>query len=372
MKRKKQSLRIIKRAAAAAGVNLLLIAVALYGVMFVLARGPSETAKRLFVLSVKETSAVGFLADLFLSDKEIADILSEKDAVAAVQMKSGIKTDVSLIEIPDKEKTNVPEKNEETGDTDSTAESMPAAGTAVTGAPAAEIPETDDDGIEEVKIDGVTYKGSMLVVSDPKRIILGTPDKYGEDCTGLSLREMMKKYGAVAGINAGGFYDPDGQGTGGIPTGIIIKDGEIIYGASYGSYNLIGFDGDGILHVGTMTGREALDAGVAAAVSFGPALVINGEPCNSSGNLGGGFNPRTAIGQRKDGAVLLLVIEGRNLGSLGCTYDDLVEVMLAHGAINASNLDGGSSSLMLYNGRNLTKSAYVYGERIIASAFLVK
>ena len=121
-----------------------------------------------------------------------------------------------------------------------------------------------------------------------------------------------------------------------------------------------------------MTAQTALDRNIQYAASYGPALIINGEPQNERASLGGGLNPRTAIGQREDGAILLLVINGRSVDSLGATLDDLVEIFLEFGAVNATNLDGGSSSLMIYEGENITNSAYVYGERVVATAILVK
>ena len=83
-------------------------------------------------------------------------------------------------------------------------------------------------------------------------------------------------------------------------------------------------------------------------------------------------NPRTAIAQRADGSIMLMVIEGRSLSSFGATFDDLIEIFLKYGAVNASNLDGGYSSLMVYNGGDLTTNAYAYGERILPNAILVK
>ena len=135
---------------------------------------------------------------------------------------------------------------------------------------------------------------------------------------------------------------------------------------------VIGFDSNHILHVGRMSGQTALDRGIVEAVSFGPALIVNGKPQNATYKLGGGINPRTAIGQRADGAVLLLVIDGRSVSSLGVTYDDLVDIMLSYGAVNAGNLDGGSSTLMVYKGETINSSAYLFGERVLATAFLVK
>ena len=108
------------------------------------------------------------------------------------------------------------------------------------------------------------------------------------------------------------------------------------------------------------------------AVSYGPALIINGEPCNANRSLGGGINPRTAIGQREDGAILLLVVNGRQIDSRGATLDDIIEIMLSFGAVNASNLDGGSSTLMKLDGEYLNTSSYILGgERVLASTILI-
>ena len=73
--------------------------------------------------------------------------------------------------------------------------------------------------------------------------------------------------------------------------------------------------------------------------------------------LGGGYNPRAAIGQTEDGMIILLVIEGRTAASLGATRDDLVKIMSEYGAVNASMLDGGSSAEMRYNGEQLTRGS---------------
>jgi exopolysaccharide biosynthesis protein len=82
-------------------------------------------------------------------------------------------------------------------------------------------------------------------------------------------------------------------------------------------------------------------------------------------------NPRTAIGQRSDGAVLLLVIDGRQVSSLGATYLDVAEVMLSYGAVNACNLDGGSSSVMWYGGKYINSPCTVVGIRPVPTTFLV-
>ena len=353
---------IIGRTSAILAAVLLVLVVAAYGVMWILVNGPSPTARRLFVLSVKETSAGGFLANIYLSDDEIDAILgtnAKEDASEQV--------DVSLIQLPNAQ----PESNDSSAADTSSDISGPESDTS-DGDSTGNVPADPRDGIEIIDIVGSTYNGKLLIISDPKRVFVGVPDRYGYDASGLTVTAMVEKYDCIAGTNAGGFYDPNGQGTGGIPDGIVIYEGKLLWGGLTTSYSIAGLDKDGILHVGMMDGQTALNLGVQYAASYGPALIINGNPCNASRSLGGGLNPRTAIGQRSDGAILLLVINGRSLDSLGATYDDLVEIMLSYGAVNATNLDGGSSSLMIYDGEYMTTSAYMFGERVVATAILVK
>ena len=106
-------------------------------------------------------------------------------------------------------------------------------------------------------------------------------------------------------------------------------------------------------------------------MSFGPLLIVNGQSVNVTGT-GGGLNPRTAIGQTADGRVLLLVIDGRQTTSLGATFKDIIEIMFEYGAVNAANLDGGSSTLMMFDGEILNSSASLYGPRQLPTAFLVR
>ena len=120
-----------------------------------------------------------------------------------------------------------------------------------------------------------------------------------------------------------------------------------------------------------MTSKEALDKGIRDALTFGPALVVNGEAATVKG-ASSGLNPRTAIGQRSDGAVLLLVIDGRQASSLGATYADMISVLLEYGAVNAINMDGGSSSLMYYKGEYLNRGVILTGSRKMPTGFIVR
>ena len=130
---------------------------------------------------------------------------------------------------------------------------------------------------------------------------------------------------------------------------------------------------DGNLIVGNYSKAELKEKDVVEGISFGPALIVNGEKMITHGDGGWGVGPRTAIGQRKDGTVLFLVIDGRQPGySVGATLRDIQNIMYEEGAVIAANLDGGSSSTLYYNGKVINKPADLLGERMIPTAFVVK
>lgn len=334
-------LRVLGGFLALLAETLVLLVGVLYGVMFVLAKGPSETARDLFVMSVRETSAVGWLADLFFSEEEIMAIENAQDVEEYQE------TDTSLIQIA--------------APTESDSDDGPAPD-------AWGLVDEDGDGIiiEEVKGNG--FSGYMMVVLDPSRVIMGSvPSSYG--ARGYTVEQMANYYDAVAGINAGGFEDPNGSGNGSIPDTLVVYDGKIYCAESGTNMGFVGFDSNYIMHVATkITPAEIREKDIRYGVCFGPVLVSNGEPCNV---VSSGVNPRTAIGQRSDGAVLLLVIDGRQVISMGATYGDLVDIFLEYGAVNACNLDGGSSSLMWYDGDYVNNCASVIGIRPVPTTFLV-
>lgn len=323
--------------------TVLLLAVALYGVMYVLAKGPSPTARDLFVMSVRETSAVGFLANLYFTDEEIAEIEKGK-TVEEFQA-----TDTSLINIPK------PEDNETQTDEGPVADAWG-------------LVDEDGDGIIIEDVKGEGYAGYMMVVLDPSRVIVGSvPNSYGS--RGYYVSEMIERFGGVAGVNAGGFHDPNGSGNGSIPNSLVVFEGKSYY-SHLGTYDgFMGIDSNHVLHVATtITEKEVKERDIQYGVSFGPVLISNGE---ANQNLVSGVNPRTAIGQRSDGAILLLVIDGRQAISLGASLADLVEIMEDYGAVNACNLDGGSSSLMWYQDEYINSSSALFGERPVPTSIVV-
>jgi len=334
-------LTAIKRIFLLMAGTLLMAFLAVVGVVYVILCGPSESAQELLTRSMKETSAIGFIPDLFLPEERVAEIMGYKDTVIQAE-----EVDTSLVIISATKKQ-----------TDTEGGSGADAGG----------PEMEN-GVEFVEITGASYRGIMMIVEDPARIFVGVPDTFGD--RGLTLENMIKKYDAAGGINGGGFYDPEGRGTGGTPEGIVVTNGELVWGEEDTMSTVVGFDEEGILHAGYMSGKDALEQKIQWACSFGPVLIVNGESLADS--LPSGINPRTAIGQRADGAVLMLVIDGRQITSLGATLEDITGIMFEYGAVNAVNLDGGSSSQMIYNDEALNVNASVRGPRPLPTAFLVK
>ena len=130
-----------------------------------------------------------------------------------------------------------------------------------------------------------------------------------------------------------------------------IKDNSYNKEVIYSIYEHFGFDKDDKLVLGRISDRQALNMGLRDAIEFGPYLIINGKRSFVRGNGGWGIAPRSAIGQRQDGIVLFLVINGRLTTSIGADMVDLCDIMENYGAYNAANLDGGSSSELVINNK---------------------
>ena len=201
-----------------------------------------------------------------------------------------------------------------------------------------------NDLYKVINVSGKTYQGFLVAIYDPSKTSIATTQYLGQ--RGEAITDVAKRENAIIAMNAGGFYDPDWNSNGALPHGTVIQNGKIVsdfQDANMGG-GFIGFTKDNKLVLGKMTKEEALQVGYRDAVEFGPFLIVNGKSSFIKGNGGWGIAPRTAIGQRKDGIVLFLVINGRLPSSIGADMVDLTEIMENYGAYNAANLDGGSSS----------------------------
>lgn len=225
-----------------------------------------------------------------------------------------------------------------------------------------------------IPISGTGYQGFLVAIYDPSRIHVATTKYLG--VTGESILTVSKREKAIIAMNAGGFYDPDWNSNGALPHGTVIVDEKVVsdYDDAQMSGGFIGFNNENKLILGNMSKEKALAVGYRDAIEFGPYLIVNGKRSFIKGNGGWGVAPRTAIGQRRDGIVLFLVINGRLASSIGANMVDLTDIMERYGAYNAANLDGGSSSELVINNKiiNTPVAGGENGLRNMATFWVVK
>ncbi|WP_346704039.1 phosphodiester glycosidase family protein [uncultured Agathobaculum sp.] len=215
---------------------------------------------------------------------------------------------------------------------------------------------------------GMEYAGKIALCKKPENVFVGTCEDLFS--YGSYVSDMVRNYDAILGINASGFADYEGNGTGGLPYGFLKSQGQKLQDAVGDTWKIIGFDEQDHLQIGAFTDTSNLRD----AVEFHPALIINGE------NLvaGTGLNeqqPRTAIGQAEDGTVIMLVVDGRQFHSFGISIERCAEIMESYNAYQASMLDGGSSSVMVYQGREITSPTTLSQNpegRYLPDAFLIR
>lgn len=341
----KKALSIIGKTFSFLGVTLGMIFIALVLTITLICHGPSESAKELFATTILETGQLKFLANVFLSKEELQEIV-DKNSLQDMD----VEVDENLINT---------EGNKE------------------------------KELIEIHNVSGDGFEGTMMVVNDPSKISLATTYPWGE--YGKELGVIVDEAGAIAGVNGGIYYSSGNKG--GRPYGVTVSNGEIKdITLGWSGLYLIGFDENNLLRIISLEGMNKSDVEkmvkeekIRDAISFQEEssdannhfvkLIINGEKRELSGK-GSGQNPRTAIGQRKDGSVLILVTDGRGKnGHLGATASDLIEIMAEYGAVNAANIDGGSSSSLYYNKKYLRTSVtfyYTNSSWRLPTAFVVK
>lgn len=314
--------------------------------ILILFYGPFTNVKKTLVGTAMSTYKHQYIATTFLSKEKIDQILASKTV-----MPEGNNEEVPIAEAIINNNTN--EKEEEI-----------------------KLPTKHDETIERFEIDGKKSKGYLLVITDPTRVRIGYTSKMGIE--GQKTSEIAKANNAVAAINGGAFTDrsSDGKiwcGTGGLPSGILMVDGKVVYTDTTSNDQQLetaAFTYDGELIVGLNSINDLIRKGVKDTITFGPTIILKGKAQNNY--IEQGIAPRTAVGQRKDGAILFLVMDGRQANSLGTTLDEMRSILLSQGAINAINLDGGSSTTMYYEGEVINNPSDPYGERTIATAIYVE
>ena len=297
---------------------LLFVIISVYTLVFAVAHGPSETVRDLLVQAADQASATKWVPYLFLDKSTVKQILDQGEVVS--------REVISLQDYADKGDDKVTDEKDEW--------------------------EGTQDGLQFFTVKGATYTAYMMIVKDPSRVFVGTSSDFKSGKQGINIFDAAAKYGAIAAINAGEFSDPGGVGTGDNPIGLTYSQGNCVWNDGQ-KRTFIGIDKNDRLVVSEpMTKVKAEELGIRDAVSFqrGNVLITNdGDNITlhrADGNTG--TAQRTAIGQRADGAIILLVTDGRTASSIGATHNDVIDIMVEYGAVTAGMLDGGSSAMMYY------------------------
>ena len=299
-------------------VLLMLVVYTAFSAVATVAHGPSTTIRDLLVLSAMQASATKWVPGLFLPDETVTQIVDDSKK---------INTDTISL-------------NDYVIPGQSTTEEADEWANAI-------------DGMRFETISGPTYKAYVLLVKDPSRVFVGTSSDYKSGKQGMTIFNVTAKYNAIAAINGGEFSDPGGVGTGDNPIGITYSQGSCVWNDGRTNRTFIGIDKDNRLFVSEgMSKARADELGIRDGVCFQTGNVLITHDGDNVilyyADSNTGTAQRTAIGQRADGTIILLVTDGRSASSLGATHNDVIDIMVDYGAITAGMLDGGSSAMMFY------------------------
>ena len=312
-KKRKNTGLIIKRVLLTILTFLLLLIIAVYSAGLMITHGPSESFCKMLVISAKQASATKWAPYLFLSKSKVDQIMSDSKKVNVDIIDAGTYT------------------NEDDAGDDS----------------------TDINGLKLIYLTKPRFKAYLLIVKDPARVKVGVSSENFESAEkGMRIFDIAKKYNAFAAINAGEFSDVGGQGSGAAPMGLTFSMGKMVWKDSL-KRTFIGFDSNNkLICKEGMTAKEAQELGIRDAVSFQNGNVLidseNGKVKIYYADDNTGVSQRTAIAQREDGTVLMLVTDGRSADSIGANRNDVIDILLSYGAVSAGMLDGGSSAMLYY------------------------
>ena len=205
------------------------------------------------------------------------------------------------------------------------------------------------NGILAVRIREELFRGVLILAKYPDRLSCAAAENWGIE--GRTAGQIAAAHGALVAMTASGFRDSEKEGTaqtgaamcGGVPYGEHLKPG----------YKRIELRSDNRLYV--VDAPDGFHPDCTDASEWSPALIVDGQTVVTKEDHYNARNPRCCLGQTADGTVLMLCIEGRYLDSLGATAPECAEVLARYGAYQAMNLDGGTSAILWYDGRYITR-----------------
>lgn len=316
------------------------LAIACYFVVY----GPIDKARVFWITTAMETNDHRYLANIFYSETTIKKVMSENFMDEIDE-----DTDVDSITIGKEEKI-----------------------TSYTSAYEKEILDHEEGAVYKlIEFKYQDFDCHMIAIYDPTRVVVGYNKKLN---SGRILTEILEENEAILGINGGGYSWNNGY-----PQGLVVHDGKIIYSSDTDKHITAAINEDGVLIVGRLSASDVKKKKIKEAVSFKPALIVNGKAAKFRGTGGSGVNPRTVIAQRKDGIILFLVVNGYGnklswKGRGGVYVTDLITILQRYNVYNAANMDGGSSTTMVINGEVINDPCDPQkdGQDFIRTAWMLK
>ena len=225
------------------------------------------------------------------------------------------------------------------------------------------------NGVLLIRVTGSGYRGVLALAKDPARISVQAADAVG--AYGAYAGDIAEAHNGVLAMTASGFIDPGGGGNGGTLAGYAMCDG-VEYGKAHMGWGnkRTELHRDNLLYI--TDAQDEVHPDTTDAVEFTPALIVDGEVLVDEDNFWNGINPRAVIGQNANHDIMMLVIEGRQLNSLGTSVLECATILHRYDCMQAMNLDGGSSAIMWFDGEYVTRcgnNALPYG-RTLPNAFV--
>ena len=200
-----------------------------------------------------------------------------------------------------------------------------------------------------LRVSGSGYRGVLAVAKDPGRLSVENSAYLGE--RGQTAGEIARAHNGVLAMTASAFIDEGGVGNGGALNGYAMSNGAGQGDHLGWSYKRMELREDNCFYI--VDASAPVDPAATDAVEFTPALIVDGERLNTWG--WDSLNPRAVMGQSDRGEILMLVIEGRLIDSLGVSVEECSTILERHGCMQAMNLDGGTSAILWYDGEPVTR-----------------
>ena len=230
-----------------------------------------------------------------------------------------------------------------------------------------------------VRVEGSGYRGILAIAKDPARLNVENSSGVGQ--FGQLTGTIAQAHNGILATTCSGFIDIDsqgnwGNGNGGLIAGYAMSNGHG-YGTHYVSnpnfqYYRLEIHTDNLIYIKKVDKEVSEDC--RDATEFQPPIIIDGEVLQNDYWVE--LNPRVCIGQSDKYEMLLLVIEGRlyTEGILGTDVNECAKILQRHNAVQAMNVDGGTSAMMWYDGEYVIRgsnSATRYtGSRPVPNAFV--